>query len=90
MAKTVEKTVEKVEKPYDPYEDKVIINIPPPSEEEEGKSKYVSVNDYNAVIQYGVDVEVPRFVANMLINRRIAVADKRKNEAKRDARTAKR
>lgn len=83
------KTVEKIEKPYDPYEDKVIVNIPPPSEEDEGKSKYVSVNDYNATIEYGVDVEVPRFVAEMLNDRRIAVADKRKNEAKRDARTAK-
>lgn len=83
------KTVEKIEKPYDPYEDKVIVNIPPPSEEDEGKSKYVSVNDYNATIEYGVDVEVPRFVAEMLNDRRIAVADKRRNEAKRDARTAK-
>lgn len=83
------KTVEKIEKPYDPYNDKVIVNIPPPSEEDEGKSKYVSVNDYNATIEYGVDVEVPRFVAEMLNDRRIAVADKRRNEAKRDARTAK-
>jgi hypothetical protein len=83
------KTVEKIETPYDPYNDKVIVNIPPPTEEDEGKSKYVSVNDYNATIEYGVDVEVPRFVAEMLNDRRIAVNDKRKNEAKRDARTAK-
>lgn len=87
MAKT--ETKDKIETPYDPYNDKVIVNIPPPSEEDEGKSKYVSVNDYNATIEYGVDVEVPRFVAEMLNDRRIAVADKRKNEAKRDARTAK-
>lgn len=87
MAKTENK--DKTETPYDPYNDKVIVNIPPPTEEDEGKSKYVSVNDYNATIEYGVDVEVPRFVAEMLNDRRIAVNDKRKNEAKRDARTAK-
>ena len=87
MAKTEIK--DKIETPYDPYNDKVIVNIAPPSEEDEGKSKYVSVNDYNATIEYGVDVEVPRFVAEMLTDRKIAVNDKRKNEAKRDARTAK-
>lgn len=89
MAKTTIKTEEKENMPYDPYADKVIVNIPPPSEEDEGQGRYVSVNNYNAIIKYGEDVEVPRFVANMLENRKLAVADKKRNEAKRDERTAK-
>jgi len=89
MAKTTTKIEEKENKPYDPFTDKVIVNIPPPSEEEEGAGRYVSVGNYNAVIKYGEDVEVPRFVASMLENRKLAVADKKRNEAKRDERTAK-
>jgi hypothetical protein len=88
MANKTTKTEEKVNVPYDPYADKVIVNIPPPSEDEEGAGRYVSVNNYNAIIKYGEDVEVPRFVASMLENRKLAVADKRKNESKRDKRTS--
>ena len=79
----------KTDIPVRPEDDKVIVNIAPPSEEDEGKGIYVSVNQYNAVIKYGEDVKVPRYVADMLIDRKMAIADKRKNEAKRDALTNK-
>lgn len=83
------KTEDKAVKPYDPYEDRVIVNIPPPTEAEDGKGFPVSINEYHAIIQYGVDVEVPRFVADAVMYRKMGINDKRKNEAKRDARTAK-
>ena len=53
-----------------PLDDRVIINIAPPTEEDEDKGEYVSVNEYNAYIKYGVDVEVPRFVLAVLQNRK--------------------
>lgn len=69
--------------PLNPYDDRITINIAPPTEAEEEKGLFVSVNSYNAYIQYGVDVEVPRFVKEVLDNRKLALADKRKNEKKR-------
>lgn len=85
MPKETTKTTENNEtkKPYDPYKDKVTINITPPSEEEIGKHTYISVNNYNAKVQYGVDVSVPRFVREALITRKIAFNDKMKYEKKR-------
>ena len=47
------------------------------------KAFYVSVGPYNATIKYGEEVEVPRFVASALENQKIAIAEKKKNEAKR-------
>lgn len=85
MAKETTKAAEikETEKPYDPFEDRVTVNITPPSEEDIGKHVYVSVNNYNAKIQYGVDVSVPRFVKEALITRKIAFDDKMKYEKKR-------
>ena len=77
------------EEVINPNEDKVIINIAPPTEEEEGKGTYVSVNEYNAVIKYGEDVLVPRYVADLFKYRKMALDDKKRNEEKRDAKTAK-
>lgn len=83
------KTEDKTAKPYDPYEDRVIVNIPPPTEEDDGKGFPVSINEYHAIIKYGEDVKVPRFVAEAIMYRKMGIMNKRKNEAKRDARTAK-
>lgn len=66
----------------DPLNDKVIVNIPPPSEDVEDKGMYIGVNDHTYYIAYGVDVEVPRFVKEVLENRKIAIADKKKNAKK--------
>ena len=66
-----------------PMEDKVRITVTPPTMDDEGKAFYVSVGPYNATIKYGEEVEVPRFVASALENQKIAIAEKKKNEAKR-------
>lgn len=68
----------------DPYEDRVIVNIAPPSDEEEydEKGEYVAVNGYNAYIKYGEDVEVPRFVKEMLENRKMCKSDAKKSAKK--------
>lgn len=67
---------------YDPYMDKVIVNIPPPTEEDDDKGMFIAVNSDTYYIAYGVDVEVPRFVKEVLENRKIAIADKKKNAKK--------
>ena len=79
-----EKTENELIPEIDPREDKVIVNIPPPSEDEEYEDKgvFVSVNSYNAYIKYGEDVGVPRFVKEMLINRKLCQADAKKSARK--------
>lgn len=89
MAKTekpeavVTEPMAETEKEYDPFEDKVTVNIAPPTEADEGKGRFVSVNSYSAYIAYGEDVEVPRFVLAVLENQKMAHNDLRKNERKR-------
>lgn len=70
--------------PIDPFEDKVIVNIPPPSDDEEydDQGVFVAVNGYNAYIKYGEDVEVPRFVKEMLENRKMCKSDAKKSAKK--------
>lgn len=67
-----------------PYDDKVLVNIAPPTEADEENGEYVSVNGYNAYIAYGEDVIVPRFVLHVLENRKLAIKDLKKNEKKRN------
>lgn len=83
MATKKEPVIEPVPE-IDPLEDRIIVNIPPPNEEAEYEDEglYVSVNGYNAYIKYGEDVEVPRFVKDMLDNRKLAQAEARKNARK--------
>lgn len=79
MSKEEITTTKTVETEIDPYEDRVIINIPPPTEDDEDGRFYISVNNYNAYIQYGEDVPVPRFVKHMLENKKMCAIDAKKN-----------
>lgn len=83
MAETKTKAVKaKVEKPVDPYEDKVEIKLIAPSEDKEGASEYISCNSYNATVRYGDTIKVPRFVAEGLKNCQMAKNDLKKTLAK--------
>ena len=67
---------------YNPFDDKVVINIPAPSEALEGQGEFVAVNEYNAYIKYGEDVEVPRFVLDLLNDKKVAMKIVRANQKK--------
>lgn len=70
------------QKNIDPMKDKVKLTVTPPSMEQEGETLFVSVNGYTATIKYGEEIEVPRFVAAMLENQKLAIKEARKTAGK--------
>lgn len=82
MAKTTEKKTEITPDVIYPMDDRVTIRITPPTEADEEKGMFVSVNGYNAYIKYNEDVKVPSFVAKMLHDRQLAIKDMKKHIAK--------
>ena len=69
-------------KVVDPMEDRVEITILPPTQEQEGKTVFISCNSYTAKAKYGEPIVVPRFVKAMLENQQMALADLKKSREK--------